>query len=75
MSTENNTMSKVNIPLDIDHTCGKGSPGGSLPPFDGPFYVKEIGLERQCPACCYKRGYEDRDREWLKRPSKVKKAS
>ena len=57
-------MTKVDIPLDIDHTCAEKGPiapredvegvqGGAVA---GP--AKGIGTRpNECPACCYERGY------------------
>ena len=62
-------MTKVEIPLDIDHTCEKAPQsynvlGDTIP----------AAKENRCPGCCYERGYLDA-RPWLKRPSKAKKAT
>ncbi len=53
-------MTAVVLPLDLDHSCGRGwpktrmemaYPRGKLP-------ITPRG-ERACPACQYIRGYED----------------
>lgn len=54
------------LPADIDHCCGMGQPGGLRWPVGGGYVYQikasDVPPKGSCPACCYIRGWQDKER-------------